>query len=158
MSMNSSIWHSVPVMIQPQTWACWYTSFRMVVSYERGRGHGAGLIDPSENARTQALFTANQGIGATSTEREEIARLLGFQVMYATLTEEGIWDLLRRSPVIYAGRWPNQPAGHWVVIKGISVDTIAINNPAVGSQNFNYRSFLTTYLLQTAERPLIYPR
>lgn len=158
MVMNSSIWHPVPVMIQPQTWACWYTSFRMVVAYERGRGRGAGLVDPSENTRTQALFTANHGVGATSTEREEVARLLGFEVLYSSLTEEGMWDLVRRSPVIYAGRWPGEAAGHWVVIKGISVDTIAINNPASGSQNFNYRDFVSTYLLQTAERPLIHHR
>lgn len=157
MSMNTSIYHAVPEMIQPQTWACWYTSFQMVVAYERRRGRGLGLIDPSENARTKAIFDANQGIGATSTEREEIARLLGFQVLYATLTEEGLWELMQRSPVIYAGRWPGQASGHWVVIKGISLDTIAINNPAVGSQNFNYRDFLTNYLLQTQERPLIYP-
>ncbi len=132
MSMNTSTCHAVPAMIQPQTWACWYTSFQMVVAYGRRRGRGLGLIDPPEHSRTQALFAANQGIGATSTEREEIARLLGFHILYACLTEEGLWEIMQRSPVICAGRWPGQASGHWVVIKGISLDTIAINNPAVG--------------------------
>src|SRR5690606_19675467 len=29
--MNSSIYHNVPIMRQPQTWSCWYTSLQMVV-------------------------------------------------------------------------------------------------------------------------------
>jgi len=36
------------------------------------------------------------------------------------------------------------------------MDTIAINNPATGQESYNYQWFATNYLLQTAERPLIY--
>lgn len=150
--MNSSIYHHVPIMIQPQTWSCWYTSLQMVVKYYRDRGMGFGLIDPSEDAETQALYTANTGI----TERERIARKLGFSVLYASLTNEGMWEMLRAGPVIYAGAWPGQLSGHWVVIVGISDDRLAINNPAVGLQNWDYNFFMSQYLLQTAERPLIY--
>jgi ABC-type bacteriocin/lantibiotic exporter with double-glycine peptidase domain len=161
MVMNSSVYHAVPVMIQPQTWACWYTSFQMVVRYERGRGAGAGLRDPSEVQETRQIYEANEGIGGGPTiagmhHRERIARSLGFKVLHASLNEEGLWQLLRRHPVIYAGRWPGQPSGHWVVITGISADTITVNNPLSGQQIFNYGAFVSTYLLQTAQRPLVH--
>jgi len=35
MLANSSVYHNVPIMRQPQTWACWYTSLQMVVKYQR---------------------------------------------------------------------------------------------------------------------------
>jgi Papain-like cysteine protease AvrRpt2 len=150
--MNSSIFLPVPVMIQPQTWSCWYTSLQMVVKYWRDRGLGQGLIDPSEDAETRALYNSNTGIS----ERERIARKLGFTVLYASLTEEGMWDLLKKGPVIYAGAWPGQLSGHWVVIVGISDTQLVINNPAVGMQTWDYDYFMSKYLLQTAERPLVY--
>lgn len=150
--MNSSIYHAVPVMKQPQTWSCWYTSLQMVVKYWRDRGQGGGLIDPSEDPETQKLYTDNKGI----VDRERIARKLGFTVLYASLTNEGMWDLLHDGPVIYAGAWPGQLSGHWVVIVGISDDQLAINNPASGMQTWNYNYFMSQYLIQTAERPLIY--
>jgi hypothetical protein len=160
MAMNSSIYHPVRAMIQPQSWACWYTSFQMVVRYARFRPGGSGLRDPADVEETRKMYEANQGIGTGPDvggvqERERIARLLGFAVLYASLTEEGLWEVVRANPVIYAGRWPGQASGHFVVITGISMDTIAVNNPAVGAQTFNYRNFVNTYLLQTAERPLI---
>jgi hypothetical protein len=48
-TMNSSIHLPVPIMLQPQTWACWYTSMQMVVRYYRKLGKGFGLTDPSED-------------------------------------------------------------------------------------------------------------
>lgn len=162
MAMNSSIGHAVPVMIQPQTWACWYTSFQMVVRYERGRAGGSRtILDPSEVEETRRIYERNQGIGGGPTiggveERERIARLLGFEVLYASLTEEGIWQMLHDAPLIYAGRWPGQASGHWVVITGISMDTVYINNPASGQESYNYQHFVSNYLLQTGERPLIH--
>jgi len=66
-----------------------------------------------------------------------------------------MYDLLESGPVIYAGHWPGQLSGHWVVIVGISDDTIAINNPAVGLQTWGYNYFMGRFLLQTAERPLV---
>lgn len=150
--MNSSIYHMVPIMIQPQTWSCWYTSLQMVVKYWRDRGLGHGLVDPSEDAETVALYNANTGI----TQRERIARKLGFTVLYASLSDEGMWDLLQEGPVIYAGAWPGMLSGHWVVIVGISDQTLAINNPASGMQTWDYNFFMSKYLIQTAERPLVY--
>lgn len=150
--MNSSIYHAVPIMRQPQTWSCWYTSLQMVVQYWRGRGLGRGLVDPSEDAETQALYTTNGGIQ----DRERIARKLGFTVLYASLTNEGMWDLLKKGPLIYAGAWPGQLSGHWVVIVGISDNQLVINNPASGMQTWDYDFFMSQYLIQTAERPLVY--
>jgi hypothetical protein len=150
--MNTSINHAVPVLRQPQTWACWYTSLQMVVQYWRGRGLKSWLVDPSEDAETQALYLSNTGIS----ERERLARKLGFTVQYASMSNEGMWDLLKWGPVIYAGAWPGQLSGHWVVIVGISDTELAINNPAAGQQTWDYDFFMNQYLLQTAERPLVY--
>jgi ABC-type bacteriocin/lantibiotic exporter with double-glycine peptidase domain len=154
---NSSVYHSVPIMRQPQTWACWYTSFQMVVSYQRRTGQGKGLRDPSEVPWVQTIFTSNQGIGLTPNQREQVAVALGFKVLYASVTAAGVWALLNAAPVIYAGRWPGQPFGHFVVLVGISDTTMVINNPATGMERYDYNWFLRNYLLQTAERPLIYP-
>src|SRR5262245_25158005 len=134
MAMNSSIYHDVPVIRQPQSWACWYTSLQMVVAYYRRLGRGQGLIDPSENEETRRLYAANKGIGTTPDERERIARKLGFTAGYVSLTAEGMWELLHIGPVIYAGRWPSQLSGHWIVIVGISESILMINNPAAGQQ------------------------
>lgn len=159
--MNSSIYLPVPTMIQPRTWACWYTSMQMVVSYHRKFGKRFGLTDPSEDPETRQMYEANQGIGGGPTmggreERERIARKLGFTVGFVSLTDEGMWGLLKRTPVIYAGRWPGQLSGHWVVIVGLSGTTIAINNPASGLESWDYDFFIGKYLVQTADRPLVY--
>lgn len=157
--MNTSVYHPVPVMIQPQSWACWYTSMQMVVRYYRSRNRGSRLRDPSEDQEVQTLYTNNIGIGQgpnPAIERERIANKLGFAAVYMSLTNEGMWQLLEKGPVIYAGRWPGLSSGHWVVIVGISDNTLAINDPGSGLVNWNYDRFMGEYLLQTASRPLIY--
>jgi len=150
--MTSSIHHSVGGMTQANTWMCWYTCFAMVVDYYRGQGRGGGLVHPSENAETDRMFRNNQGISA----RERISRNLGFAVLYESLTEAGMWAMLKRGPVIYAGRWPGLASGHWVVINGISGTRLSVLDPARGPQTWDYNTFMRTVLLQTAERPLIY--
>ena len=150
--MNSSIYHNVPIMRQPLSSSCWYTSLQMVVSYWRKRGYGLGLVDPSEDAETVALYNANTGI----TNRERIAKKLGFKVLYASLSNEGMWDMLNGGPLIYAGAWPGQLSGHWVVIVGLSDNELAINDPLSGLRTWDYEFFMSKYLIQTAERPLIY--
>jgi ABC-type bacteriocin/lantibiotic exporter with double-glycine peptidase domain len=157
MRANSSVFHNVAGMCQPQSWACWYTSLQMVVGHYRQLNRpGIRLIDPSEDPETSRIYGRNEGIGATPGERERIARKLGFTVGYISLTADGMWALLRNGPVIYAGRWPGQLSGHWVVITGISQETITVNDPAAGPLTWNYNEFAGRYLLQTAERPLIY--
>jgi ABC-type bacteriocin/lantibiotic exporter with double-glycine peptidase domain len=154
---NSSVFHNVPIKLQPQSWACWYTSFQMVVAYERGRGRGGALKDPSEVGWIKAIYDGNKGIGATSDEREMVAKALGFQVMFASMSADGIWDILQNVPIIYAGRWPGRSFGHFVVLVGISETKIAINNPATAMETYDYNWFAGQMLLQTEERPLIYP-
>lgn len=154
---NTSVFHDVPVMIQPQTWACWYTSFQMVVKYEKKRGRGRSLKDPSQVPWVQAIFAANQGIGGTVGERERVANALGFGILFASMTTTGLWQMLSDGPVIYAGRWPNQTSGHFVVITGITEEKISVNNPATGYEEYDYGWFAQHVLVQTQERPLIYP-
>jgi ABC-type bacteriocin/lantibiotic exporter with double-glycine peptidase domain len=154
---NSSIYHDVPFMLQPQSWACWYTSFQMVLAYQRSRGRAGGLKDPAQVKWIKDIYDANQGIGKTADEREKVARALGFQVYYASVNADGLWGLLLDAPVIYAGRWPGQSSGHFVVLTGISGTTLSINNPATKPETYDYNWFAGQVLLQTGERPLIYP-
>jgi len=134
---------------------------QMVVRYYRKLGKGFGLTDPSEDLETRRVYEANQGIGGGPAiggrgERERLARKLGFTVGFVSMTNEGMWKLLNRGPVIYAGKWSGQLSGHWVVIVGISGTTLAINNPASGLQSWDYNYFMGQYLKQTADRPLVY--
>lgn len=129
----------------------------MVVAYERGRGRGGSLKDPSESPWLQSVYEANQGIGSTPDERQRAAETLGFETLFASMSADGIWSLLRDVPIIYAGRWPGRSFGHWVVIVGISETRVAINNPASGMETYDYNHFVTHVLEQTAERPLIFP-
>jgi hypothetical protein len=150
--MNTSIHHQVPIMVQPKTRSCWYTSLQMVVRYYRNRGRVAGLKDPSEDHETQQLYLNNTGIS----DRERIVNKLGFATLHMSLTKEGMWEMLNKGPVIYAGHWPGLESGHWVVLVGISENTLAINNPATGFTTWDYNQFMGQYLLQTSDRPLIY--
>jgi hypothetical protein len=152
---NSSVFHNVPTMWQPQSWACWYTSFQMVVAYERSRRRGAGLQDPLEVSWVKAIYDANKGIGATYDERGKVAKALGFQVLFASMSAEGISDILRLVPIIYAGRWPGRSYGHFVVLIGISESNLVINNPSTGMEFCGYNWFAGQMLLQTEARPLI---
>jgi hypothetical protein len=77
----------------------------MVVAYERDRGRGAESKDPSEVAWIKSIYDANQGIGATPDERENVARALGFQPLFASLSAEGVWEILLFVPIIYAESW-----------------------------------------------------
>ena len=47
-------------------------------------------------------------------------------------------------------------SGHWVVIVGISDDKLTINDPLSGMRTWDCDFFMSQYLIQTAERPLIY--
>ena len=58
--MNSSVYNLVPIMRQPLSSSCWYTSLQMVVKYWRDKGLGRGLVDPSEDLETVALYAAKR--------------------------------------------------------------------------------------------------
>ena len=144
--------HAVPGMSQAKSSMCWYTCLAMVVQYYRGRGQGGRLVHPSEDPETAAMYQNNLGI----TDRERIARKLGFAVLYQSLTEAGMQAMLMRGPVIYAGQWPGHLNGHWVVINGIAGRNLSVLDPYYGPQTWDYGTFLNTVLQQTADRPLIY--
>jgi hypothetical protein len=144
--------HQVPGLSQAKENLCWYTCLKMVVAYYRQLGLGPSLKDPSEDPETQSMFEKNEGIS----DRERIARKLGFSVIYASLTEAGLCKLLKAGPVIYAGAWPGQLGGHWVVLVGMSGSMVVINDPYYGPKTWPYAVFKNSVLHQTAERPLIY--
>lgn len=159
MMASMCVFHNVPIYTQAMTWACWYTAFSMMVDYERSRKRGRGLTHPADDAYARGLYDANQGIGKDSTERERVARALGFQCIFASMSADGMLELLSRAPVIYAGHWPGEAAGHWVVLIGISELTLVSNNPDPSMRRhvMDYDRFAGEYLLQSAERPLIVP-
>ncbi len=151
------ILHRVQPMQQPQSWACWYTSYQMVVAYYRSNGNTKHVIDPSEHPYAQALFLLNIGIGNVPDEREKVAKMLGFSTLFASLNTDGLENLLLSGPVIYSGRWPNTSSGHVVVLVGLEDNILYYNNPATGTMvQTDYYQFAGTYLLQTGERCLIY--
>jgi ABC-type bacteriocin/lantibiotic exporter with double-glycine peptidase domain len=129
----------------------------MVVAYQRRRNRGGELKNPSEVKWIKDIYDANHGISATIDEREKVARALGFRVLNASMSAEGIWEILQDVPIIYAGHWPGRSSGHFVVLVGISGKKLAINNPASGMETCDYYRFAGKVLLQSAERPLIYP-
>lgn len=150
--MNSSIHHSVAGRSQAKESLCWYASLQMVVEYYRRLGRGHGVKDPSEDPETRQMYAEDKGVS----DRERIARKLGFSVRYESLTEPAIWEMLKQGPLIYAGAWPGQLSGHWVVINGISGGAVSVLDPWYGPRTFDYKDFVSKVLIQTAERPLIY--
>ncbi len=155
---NYSIYHPVPAMVQPMDWACWYTCYQMVVAYQRGVGRPGNLQDPSEVPWVQSIFTANRGVGTDDPEeRGRVAAALGFDCHYESVTADGMADLLRGAPIIYDGQWAGHRNGHAVVIVGISVDDLIINNPATGMESYKYNNFIGQTLVQTRSRALVTP-
>lgn len=156
---EKTVFHNVPVRTQVLEGACWYTAFEMVVAYERSRNRGQGLTDPGDNEYSRTLFLENKGLGANGpAERENVAADLGFVCDYMSATADGMLGLLALAPVIYAGRWAHKPSGHWVVLVGLSENTLVINDPWLTErQTMDYDQFMGRHLRQTAERPLIHP-
>lgn len=107
------------------------------------------------------MYESDRGMG-TGPEvggvpgRGRIANLLGFTVCYASLTENGRWELIRPNSEIYSGQWVGERSGHWVVFNEISMDTIAVTDPAVGREKWSHRQFVNNHLTQTADRPFIH--
>lgn len=127
----------------------------MLVAYYRRRGTGFGLIDPSEDPETAEMFKRDGGIGGL--DRERIARKLGFQAKYLSLTPEGVWRMLCDGPIIYAGLWAHYRAGHWVVITGVSTTgELTITNPVGRVEHWDFDFFMGRYLAQSELQPLIY--
>ncbi len=146
--------HLVDGLTQAKERACWYTCLKMVVAYYRRLGRFPSLRDPSEDAETQSMYVNDGGV----TDRERIARKLGFSVAYTSVNELGLLELLRNGPVIYAGAWPGLLSGHWVVIVGMSGRMVFVNDPYYGPKTWPYGVFINAVLNQTAERPLIFAR
>ena len=154
---NRSIYHPVIDIVQPMDWACWYTCYQMVVNYERSRSRGAALKDPGEVPWVQAIYAANRGVGTDDPEeRGRVATALGFRALYATLTGDGLADLLVGQPIIYDGQWAGHRNGHAVVMIGLSGNDLIINNPAGGRETYNYNDFVSNVLVQTRSRALVY--
>lgn len=76
---------------------------------------------------------------------------------FACRTAEGMWELFQsHGPVIYSGQWPGASSGHWVVLNGISMSTLAFVDPAQGQRTMDYNRFMGQYLVQHALKPLIF--
>jgi hypothetical protein len=130
----------------------------MVVSYFDNGGHptpNGPLTDPACDPETKKLFDDDHGIPFVQTTR--IVTKLGFQTLPASLTPQGMADLLvQHGPVIYGGQWPGSVNGHWVVITGISGNSLMINDPWSGPVTWDYNQFFGAVLLQEVNQPLIF--
>jgi hypothetical protein len=155
---SSSIYHHVPIMRLQQHRSYWYTSLQMIIAFYRNQGKGHQLKDPSEDLEIKRLNDENFGIGNTPNERDRIARNLGLMAGYKSITDEGMPGLLRIGPVIYTGHRPGVLSVNWVVITGASESSLSINNPAVGQQTWDYKLFMSFYVTQKLDKPLIYPQ
>jgi hypothetical protein len=155
---NFSFYHNVPVMVQPMDWACWYTAYQMIVAYMRSINRGGDLKDPSEVAWVQAIFNANRGLGTDDPEeRGRVAAALNFATVYATLTSDGLADLLQAAPIMYDGRWVGGNSGHAVVLAGMSGEDMIYVDPATGVSRMNWNRFVSRELEPTRSRPLAHP-
>lgn len=150
---SGSVLHNVPIWGQPMENACWYTSYQMVVAYERSRGRGQGLSDPSEVPYVHKIYTDNNGMEPK--ERPKVAGMLGFVCDYTSMSVEGMLNLLSYGPIIYGGQWATGGA-HVVVLVGLSENTLAYNDPLIGREFRDYGTFLSQHLYQKGYQALIY--
>lgn len=151
----SSLFYPVGGMSQGKGSTCWYACLAMMVDYYRARGRGHGLVHPSEDAETETMYRNDSLLPWGDSER--IARKLGFAVESVSVTPAGLWHLLRNGPVIYAGQWAGGVNGHWVIINGISGQTISVVDPAYGPLSLDYEG-LTSRLRQRGDTPFVTAR
>ncbi len=145
--MAGSVSFQVPGMSQPNSNLCWWTCFKMLTLYHCNQGVSYGqLRDIETHANAMAIYTQNDG--TTTEEIEEIATDLGFSTLAATLTGDGLRELMEQNgPMMYCGYWPSG-GGHCVIITGTDGNYLSINDPWYGTRNNRYQKMASQILIQ----------
>ncbi len=139
----------VPLIPQTQTMACWYASAQMLIQWRRERKQmtESGLLDPSEDPPSVAMWKANGGISDAFILK--LADDLGLvRVPPQTATLEAISSWLK----LYGPLWVNG-ASHITVIAGIDVEKSLVfsHNPApVNQGRKEWRSVAWLYGLDSS--------
>ncbi len=108
----------VPLIPQTQTKACWYACAQMLIQWRRERKQAteSGLLDPSEDPPSVAMWRANNGISDSFVLK--LADDLGLErIPPQTATLEAISSWLH----LYGPLWVNG-ASHITVIAGIDIE------------------------------------
>ena len=126
--------YNVSLIPQSGNRTCWYACAQMVVRWYRESRQQSTLEgwDVDTAARTTAERTLNRGLGPSAVY--QFARAVNLRTTAMSVTADGMADLLGfRGPLWYGGdvrgyRGVNTGA-HAVVIRGISGNTLYINDP-----------------------------
>jgi hypothetical protein len=123
----------VPLIPQTQTWACWYASAQMLITWRRNRTLQTERAhpDPSEVPLLQGIFAANHGLSLN--QIVVLARQLGLTPvppMTPSPSALSSW-LADCGPLWFAGLFPagHARSGHAVVITGTDDTSVSINDP-----------------------------
>lgn len=159
MPVNGSYFWNVPIITQTSGNVCWFACFQMIYQFWQNQGQGGNLQDPGNVAVTYNMYVNNTPLFGSQVP--SIAPSLGYTYLFASLDANGLATLMAKGPIIYLGvnaLTPN-PAGHAVVLNGISQNLLAVIDPWDG-QNYTFSdcdAFLGKVLPQSGSAPLIYP-
>jgi len=150
-----AIYHNVPVMLQSNTNSCWYACMQMMTRYCRMTGRASNLKDPADDPVLKGLYILNQGIPDVDSTR--YAQRVGYSHSAMSPNLNGLNNLLRISPVIYAGL-RDAENGHWTLINGIAEEKISVIDPLRGRLFYQWDEYLNGDLKQDVEWPLYYAK
>jgi hypothetical protein len=159
MPVTASYFWNVPIITQSNANVCWFACFQMIYQFWVNQGSAGNLQDPGNVDATFSMYQNN--VPLRGAQVPSIASALGYTYLYASLDADGLGTLMSKGPIMYLGinaLTPN-PAGHAVVLNGISNNLLAVIDPWDG-QNYTFSDcdlFLGTVLPQSGQAPLVYP-
>jgi hypothetical protein len=134
---------NVPLIPQSLNMACWYASAQMVIQWRREKTQSCeqGIIDPSEDPPSVAIYRANNGL--SDTQILNLAKSLGLEVVPPECPTP---EIIERWLAHYGPLWTNGST-HITVIAGIdlSQSKLFIHNPwpvGVGKKEWKDLSWL----------------
>ena len=156
---DQSINQNVTIITQSNTNLCWFASFQMIYGCQSAKGAAGNLSDPGNVALTFNMFQNNQPL--TTQLIPSVCQALGFTWLQQSIDADGFASLLANAPIMYLGitALTANPAGHAVVINGISGVSLSVIDPFDGVNYWfpDYTVFVTQVLPQTANSAIIYP-
>ncbi len=135
------VFHDVPHVRQPESYACWFACLTMLARYWRERGGKGSIIDPGDHEAALILLRRNQGINWSLTL--SLIRELNLKWKEVTDSPQVLYSLLQEGPVIFAGIGAGGAGGHWVVFRGMCSNMLWISDPRMDSPtSADYLTFM----------------